>query len=317
MPQGWDLEKVIFKHGHVAYQIDEDDEQNRMQVKILSYGQTGDLGVRSKVKYHLIPVTMSISKIFIPNFVSVLTNERYKTCQTFFFILLPGSCPRGGTWGYLGAKIKFCPAVCPLCYLLLNHWTKFNQIWCVSYSHKWGAQCKIFLAPPPWALGRGQKAKYHLTSITKSFSKIFIPNFVCVLTNERYKTYQMGFLFCHWVMPQGWDLEKVIFQHGHVAYQIDEDDEQNRMQVKILSYGQTDDLGVRSKVKYHLILVTMSISKIFIPNFVCVLTNERYKTYQTGFLFCHLGHAPGVGFWGTGGAQEVIFFQTWSCGISN
>ena len=68
-------------------------------------------------------------KEFIPNFVCVLTNERYKTYQTGFFILLPGSCPRGGTWGYLGAKIKFRPAVCPLCYLLLNHWTKFNQIW--------------------------------------------------------------------------------------------------------------------------------------------------------------------------------------------
>ena len=55
---------------------------------------------------------------------------------------------------------------------------------------------KKILAPPPGALGRGQKAKYHLISITKSISKIFIPNFVCVLTNERYKTYQTGFLFC-------------------------------------------------------------------------------------------------------------------------
>ena len=44
--------KFFFKHGHVAYQIDGDDEQNRMQVKFLSKGQTGDLGVRSKVKYH-------------------------------------------------------------------------------------------------------------------------------------------------------------------------------------------------------------------------------------------------------------------------
>ena len=54
----------------------------------------------------------------------------------------------------------------------------------------------------------------------------------------------------------------------------------------------------------------MSISKIFIPNFACVLTNERYKTYQTGFLFRRLGHAPGVGLWGTGGTQGVkkIFF---------
>ena len=110
------------------------------------------LGRGQKVKYHLISITKSISKIFILNFVCVLTNERYKTYQTFFFILSPGSCPRGGTLGYLGAKIKFRPAVCPLCYLLLNHWTKFNQIWCVSYSHEWGTQRQIFLARPhgPW-----------------------------------------------------------------------------------------------------------------------------------------------------------------------
>ena len=39
--------------------------------------------------------------------------------------------------------------------------------------------------------------------------------------------------------------------------------------------------------------------RFFIPNFVCVLTNERYKTYQMGFSFCGLGHAPGVGLaWG-------------------
>ena len=48
--------------------------------------------------------------------------------------------------------------------------------------------------------------------------------------------------------------------------------------------------------KYHLISITKSISKIFIPNFVCVLTNERFNTYQTGFLFCHQGHTLGVGF---------------------
>ena len=28
-----------------------------------------------------------------------------------FFILSPGTCPRVGTWWYLGAKIKFRPAV--------------------------------------------------------------------------------------------------------------------------------------------------------------------------------------------------------------
>ena len=70
--------------------------------------------------------------------------------------------------------------------------------------------------------------------------------------------------------------------------------------------------GRGQKVKYHLISITKSISKIFIPNFVCVLTNERYKTYQTGFSFCPLGHAPGVGLWGAGGAQRVkkcFFFK--------
>ena len=56
---------------------------------------------------------------------------------------------------------------------------------------------KFFLAQQPWALGRGQKVKYHLISITKSISKIFIPNFACVLTNERYKIYQTRFSFCH------------------------------------------------------------------------------------------------------------------------
>ena len=46
-----------------------------------------------------------------------------------------------------------------------------------------------------------------------------------------------------WVMPQGWDLgalgvargSKKIFKHDHVAYQIDGDDEQNRMQVTFSS----------------------------------------------------------------------------------
>ena len=55
----------------------------------------------------------------------------------------------------------------------------------------------------------------------------------------------------------------------------------------------------------------MSISKIFIPNFVCVLTNERYKTYQRGFLCCGLGHAPGVGLGVLGGVKNF------SVGICN
>ena len=85
---------------------------------------------------------------------------------------------------------------------------------------------------------------YHLISITKSISKIFIPNFVCVLTNKRYKRYQTGFIFCRLGHAQGDGLwgtggcpggQKNIFKHGHVAYQIDGDDKQNRMEVTFSS----------------------------------------------------------------------------------
>ena len=39
---------------------------------------------------------------------------------------------------------------------------KFNQIWCTSYLHEWHMQQhKLFGSPPPGALGRGQKVKYH------------------------------------------------------------------------------------------------------------------------------------------------------------
>ena len=109
--------------------------------------------------------------------------------------------------------------------------------------------------PRPWGPGKGSKVKYHLISITKLILKIFIPNSVCVLTNERYKPYQVGFLFCcldHAQevglkgagMPRGGQKK---FKHGHVAYQMDGDDEQNRMQVKFPLEGQTGNLGMRSK----------------------------------------------------------------------
>ena len=57
MPQGSDFgalgvprgsNNFFFKHGHVAYQIDGDDEQNKIQVTFSSKGQTGDLRARSK-----------------------------------------------------------------------------------------------------------------------------------------------------------------------------------------------------------------------------------------------------------------------------
>ena len=91
----------------------------------------------------------------------------------------------------------------------------------------------------PRPMGRGQKVKYHLISITKSISKFFfILNFVCVNDTKHIKR---DLHYVAWVMPQGWDIGALGCpggggkKHGHVAYQIDGNDEQNRMQVKFLS----------------------------------------------------------------------------------
>ena len=62
-----------------------------------------------------------------------------------------------------------------------------------------------------------------------------------------------------WVMPQGWDFGALgvprgsifFFKHGHVAYQIEGDDEQNRMQVAYYPRVKLVTLGRGQKVKYH------------------------------------------------------------------
>ena len=48
--------------------------------------------------------------------------------------------------------------------------------------------------------------------------------------------------------------------------------------------------------------------KYFKPNFVSLLTNEIYETYQTALLFRRLGHAPGVGLGGYRGVEVQKYF---------
>ena len=50
-----------------------------------------------------------------------------------------------------------CPSVRPSRYLLLNHWTKSNQIWCVGCSHEWGVQRHNFFLPRPLGPWGGAK----------------------------------------------------------------------------------------------------------------------------------------------------------------
>ena len=51
----------------------------------------------------------------------------------------------------------------------------------------------------------GQKVKYHLISVNMSISKIFIPNFVCVVQMKDTKHIRRDFYSVTLVMPQGWD----------------------------------------------------------------------------------------------------------------
>ena len=67
----------------------------------------------------------------------------------------------------------------------------------MSYSHEWHVQRHNFLVPSSGALGRGKKVKYHYISISKSISNRFKQNYVCFITNEKFKTYQTGFSFRH------------------------------------------------------------------------------------------------------------------------
>ena len=78
--------------------------------------------------------------------------------------------------------------------------------------------------------------------------------------------------------------------------------------------------GALGRGQKSLNFITKSISKIFfLPNFVCVLTNERYKTYQMGYFVLMPGSCPRGGLWGQQGMRrgsKKLFFRTWSCGIS-
>ena len=67
--------------------------------------------------------------------------------------------------------------------------------------------------------------------------------------------------------------------------------------------------GARGRVQRSTIIFEMSISKIFIPT-LCLFSKKK----EMGFSLCSLGHTPWGGTWGCLG---VIFFQTWSCDISN
>ena len=106
--------------------------------------------------------------------------------------------------------------------------TKFG----VCVTHMNGA-CNGIIGPPPGALGRGQ--------ISFNFNyKVDFNDFYTKLCVRSHKHIRRDFHYVACVMLKGWDfgalgcpgVQKLFLKHGHVAYQLDRDDEQNRMRVK-------------------------------------------------------------------------------------
>ena len=107
-----------------------------------------------------------------------------------------------------------------------------------------GRATAFFLGPAPWGPAEGSKGQISFNFNYKVNFKDFLFQTLCVfLQMKDTKLIKQDFHSVAWVMPQGgtfvrlgvprWSKKKI--KHGHVAYQIDEDDEQNRMQVKFSS----------------------------------------------------------------------------------
>ena len=116
--------------------------------------------------------------------------------------------------GILQSPPSVCPSVRPSRYLLLNHWTKSNQIWCVSCSHEWGVQRHIFFCPAPWGPGEGPKGQISLNIIKfqlQSQFQRFFNQTLCVFSHMKdIKHIRRDFHLVAWVMPQGLDLRGTV-----------------------------------------------------------------------------------------------------------
>ena len=90
------------------------------------------------------------------------------------FIWPPGSCPRGGTWGYRGGlwgQNFFFP--------------KFNQICCVSYLHEWHMQRHHFLGPRPLGPWGGAKRSNIMKSEIQSQFQRFLNQTLCIFSHMK------------------------------------------------------------------------------------------------------------------------------------
>ena len=93
-------------------------------------------------------------------------------------------------------------------------------------------------------LGQGQRSNIIKFQLPWLFQR-FLYQILCVFPQMKdTKHIRRDFYSVAWVMPQGWDFGALLVprgsnnffsKHGHVAYQIDLDDEQNKMHVTFSS----------------------------------------------------------------------------------
>ena len=101
-----------------------------------------------------------------------------------------------------------------------------------------GRATSIF-CPAPLGPGEGSKGQISFNFNYKVDFKDFLYQTVCVFSQMKdTKHIRRDSHSVAWVMPQGWDFGALgtpgghFFKQGHVAYQINGDNDQNRMQVK-------------------------------------------------------------------------------------
>ena len=141
-------------------------------------------------------MTKSISNIFLTKLCVTPHTCKIQNISDRIFIWPPGSSHMGLTWEYRGGVRGVT--------IFFRNLTRFGVR--VTYMN---GTCTgaIFVSSPPWGLWEGPKGQVSLNLNYKvNFSKIFKPNFAYFLTNERYITYQMGFLLSRLGHAQGWDL---------------------------------------------------------------------------------------------------------------
>ena len=126
------------------------------------------------------------------------------------------------------------------------------------------------------------------------------------------KHIRQDFHLTAWVMPQGWDLGVpwglggIFFPKFNQIWCVSYLHECHKQWHHFLGPAPWG-LGERPKGQISLNLNYKSISKIFKPTFVHLLTNERYITYQAGFSFAPLDHARGGTWWYRGGWDSIFF----------